>query len=49
MAKVYEIINVSGLEPSDPICLRLALRVKMRVLLEGAPGDLSKLLNECQE
>ena len=48
-AKVYQIIDVSGLEPSDPMFLILALTGQMRVLLEAAPADLSKLLTDCQE
>ena len=48
-AKVYEVIDVSGLEPSDPMFLILALTGQMRVLLEAAPADLSKLLTDCQE
>ena len=42
-AKVYEIINLSGLEPDDPMFLLLALTVQMRVFLETAPTELSKL------
>lgn len=45
-AKVYEIVDVSGLEPSDPMFLILALTGQMRVLLEAAPADLSKLLTD---
>jgi hypothetical protein len=48
-AKVYEIIDLSGLDPSDPMFLILALTGQMRVLLEAAPADLSKLLNEWKE
>ena len=48
-AKVYEIINVSGLEPSDPMFLILALTGQMRVLLEAAPTDLSKLLTDWKQ
>ena len=47
-AKVYELVDVSGLEPDDPMFLILALTGQMRVLLEAAPADLSKLLNEWQ-
>ncbi|VEP15819.1 conserved hypothetical protein [Hyella patelloides LEGE 07179] len=43
-AKVYEIINVSGLEADDPMFLILALTGQMRVFLEAAPTELSKLL-----
>lgn len=48
-AKVYEIILVSGLDASDPMFLVLALTGQMRVLLEAAPIELSKLLNDWQE
>ena len=48
-AKVYEIIDVSGLDPSDPMFLILALTGQMRVLLEAAPADLSKLLNDWKQ
>ncbi|MBW4638602.1 MAG: hypothetical protein KME05_10255 [Gloeocapsa sp. UFS-A4-WI-NPMV-4B04] len=47
-AKVYELVDVSGLEPDDPMFLILALTGQMRVLLEAAPADLSKLLNDWQ-
>ena len=42
--KVYEIINVSGLEADDPMFLILALTGQMRVFLEAAPAELSELL-----
>ena len=45
-ARVYEIINVSGLEADDPMFLILALTGQMRVFLEAAPAELSKLLTE---
>ncbi len=45
-AKVYEIINVSGLEADDPMFLILALTGQMRVFLEAAPAELSELLTE---
>ena len=45
-AKVYEIINVSGLEADDPMFLILALTGQMRVFLEAAPAELSLLLTE---
>lgn len=48
-AKVYQIIDVSGLDPSDPMFLILALTGQMRVLLEAARADLSKLLNDWKE
>jgi hypothetical protein len=45
-SKVYEIVNSSGLEPSDPLFLVLALTGQMRVLLEAAPLELNQLLSE---
>ena len=45
-AKVYEIINVSGLDADDPMFLILALTGQMRVFLEAAPAELSELLTE---
>lgn len=48
-AKVYEIVEVSELDPTDPMFLILALTGQMRVLLETAPNDLHKLLSEWQE
>ena len=48
-AKVYEIISVSGLDADDPLFLILALTGQMRVFLEAAPAELSKLLADCQE
>lgn len=48
-AKVYEIINVSGLEADDPMFLILALTGQMRVFLEAAPIELSKLLAEWKQ
>ncbi len=48
-AKVYEIIEISELDASDPMFLVLALTGQMRVLLEAAPADLSKLLNNWKE
>ena len=45
-AKVYEIINVSGLEADDPMFLILALTGQIRVFLEAAPAELSMLLTE---
>ena len=45
-AKVYEIINLSGLEADDPMFLILALTGQMRVFLEAAPAELSKLLTD---
>lgn len=48
-AKVYEILEISELDASDPMFLVLALTGQMRVLLEAAPIELSKLLNDWQE
>ena len=48
-AKVYEIINVSGLDADDPMFLILALTGQMRVFLEAAPMELSKLLAEWKQ
>jgi hypothetical protein len=41
-AKVYEIVSLSGLDPSDPMFLILALTGQMRVFLESAPAELEK-------
>lgn len=48
-AKVYEILEISELDSSDPMFLGLALTGQMRVLLEAAPADLSKLLTNWKE
>lgn len=48
-AKVYEIVDVSGLDPSDPMFLILALTGQMRVLLEVAPTELSEILTDWKE
>lgn len=48
-AKVYEILEIGELDASDPMFLVLALTGQMRVLLEAAPADLSKLLNNWKE
>lgn len=48
-AKVYEIVDVSGLEANDPMFLILALTGQMRVLLEAAPAELSQLLTAWRE
>ena len=48
-AKVYEIINVSGLDADDPMFLILALTGQMRVFLEAAPSELSQLLADWKE
>ncbi len=41
---VYEIINASGLDPSDPMFLVLALTGQIKVFLEAAPTELRQLL-----
>jgi hypothetical protein len=48
-AKVYEIIGRSGLDPSEPMFLVLALTGQMRVFLEAAPADLNQLLSEWKQ
>lgn len=48
-AKVYEILEISELDASDPMFLVLALTGQMRVLLEAAPEELSKLLTAWKE
>ena len=48
-ARVYEILEMSELDSSDPMFLVLALTGQMRVLLEAAPAELSQLLNNCQQ
>jgi hypothetical protein len=48
-AKVYEIVNGSGLDPSDPMFLVLVLTGQMRVFLEAAPLELGQLLTEWKE
>lgn len=47
--RVYEIIHLSGLQPSDPLFLVLALTGQMRVFLEAAPLELNRLLNDWKE
>ena len=47
--KVYSIIKLSGLDPSDPLFLVLALTGQMRVFLEAAPMELRQLLDDCQQ
>ena len=41
---VHEIINASGLDPSDPMFLVLALTGQIKVFLEAAPTELRQLL-----
>ena len=45
-SKVYEIINLSGLDKSDPLFLVLALTGQIRVFLEAAPVELRQLLDD---
>ncbi|MEO1465637.1 MAG: DUF6753 family protein [Cyanobacteria bacterium J06633_1] len=44
--KVYEIIGASGLDPSDPMFLILALTGQIKVFLEAAPKELRQLLED---
>jgi hypothetical protein len=48
-AKVYEIINQSGLLPNDPMFLVLALTGQMRVFLEAAPKELIDALSSIKQ
>jgi hypothetical protein len=48
-SKIYEIVDVSGLEANDPMFLILALTGQMRVLLEAAPAELTQLLTAWRE
>lgn len=43
-SKVYEIIHISGLEPSDPLFLVLALTGQLRFFLELAPAELREAI-----
>lgn len=43
-AKVYEIIHISGLQPSDPLFLVLALTGQLRFFLETAPAELREVI-----
>lgn len=43
-SKVYEIIHISGLEPSDPLFLVLALTGQLRFFLELAPTELREAI-----
>ena len=43
-AKVYEIIHISGLQPSDPLFLVLALTGQLRFFLETAPAELREAI-----
>ena len=43
-SRVYEIINISGLNPDDPLFLVLALTGQIKVFLEAAPTELKQLL-----
>ena len=44
-SKVYEIIHISGLQPSDPLFLVLALTGQLRFFLETAPAELREAIN----
>lgn len=48
-AKVYEIINQSGLLPNDPMFLVLALTGQMRVFLEAAPKELIEAISSIKQ
>ncbi len=48
-SKVYEIINLSGLDKSDPLFLVLALTGQIRVFLEAAPAELRQLLDDWKQ
>lgn len=43
-SRVEEIIHLSGLDPSDPMFLVLALTGQIKVFLEAAPAELRQLL-----
>ncbi|HEY9768507.1 MAG TPA: DUF6753 family protein [Coleofasciculaceae cyanobacterium] len=45
-AKVFEIVNLSGLEPNDPMFMVLLSTGQIRVFLEAAPRELRRLLEE---
>ena len=48
-AKVFEILNFSGLEPNDPMFLALLLTGQIRVLTEAAIEELPRLLSEWKQ
>ena len=48
-AKVFEILNFSGLEPNDPMFLTLLLTGQIRVFLEAATQELPRLLEEWKQ
>ena len=48
-AKVFEILNFSGLEPNDPMFLALLLTGQIRVFLEAALEELPRLLSEWKQ
>ena len=48
-AKVFEILNFSGLEPNDPMFLALLLTGQIRVFLEAAIEELPRLLSEWKQ
>jgi hypothetical protein len=45
-AKVFEILNFSGLEPNDPMFLSLLLTGQIRVFIEATTKELPRLLSE---
>jgi len=48
-AKVFDILNFSGLEPNDPMFLALLLTGQIRVFLEAAIEELPRLLSEWKQ
>jgi hypothetical protein len=48
-AKVFEILNFSGLEPNDPMFLALLLTGQIRVFLEATTKELPQLLEEWKQ
>lgn len=48
-AKVFEILNFSGLEPNDPMFLALLLTGQIRVFIEAAIEELPRLLSEWKQ
>lgn len=48
-AKVFEILNFSGLEPNDPMFLALLLTGQIRVFLEAALEELPQLLSQWKQ
>ena len=48
-AKVFEILNFSGLEPNDPMFLALLLTGQIRVFIEAAVEELPQLLSQWKQ